>query len=454
MRVHLVNPSDLSFGTAVITPRWLYVLAAATPRAFGDPLIVDETLEHLRSRSPVAAGRRRRHRHPHRQRAARLRRSGKHGARARRVGRLRRHPLHAVSRRGRASTAARTRWSRGDGDSIWPTVLADAPPARRSRSTRADGSKAMPSCRRAGTCCPPIDTCGARCRPCAAARSTARSVRCGDRRPEAAAARRRRRRRARSSSCGAQGFRFILLADDNFYPVTLEDLQMAKRRADKTRARRARGAARRAVRADGAARAAARATWCSTRRSPWRPPRTPSSSTRCGRRAIRGALVGVESVTPEGLKAVYKDFNLSRRRAGRRGCRRSGSTASTCWARSSSVCRPTSPRRSIATAELAQRAGVTFAQFVMLTPFPGTVDFAKWEKEGADVGRSRRRAADALLADPAVARPKVYTPHPTHVGRRDPRRHAGGLGSVLRAAADLGAVRVREVAARRAWRSC
>src|SRR4029078_6058977 len=26
---------------------------------------------------------------------------------------------------------------------------------------------------------------------------------------------------------------------------------------------------------------------------------------------IRGALVGVESVTPEGLKAVYKNFNLS-----------------------------------------------------------------------------------------------------------------------------------------------
>jgi len=29
--VHLVNPSDTSFGTAVITPRWLYILAAATP---------------------------------------------------------------------------------------------------------------------------------------------------------------------------------------------------------------------------------------------------------------------------------------------------------------------------------------------------------------------------------------------------------------------------------------
>jgi radical SAM superfamily enzyme YgiQ (UPF0313 family) len=45
MRVHLVNPSDLSFGTAVITPRWLYVLAAATPERFGAPSIVDETLE-------------------------------------------------------------------------------------------------------------------------------------------------------------------------------------------------------------------------------------------------------------------------------------------------------------------------------------------------------------------------------------------------------------------------
>ena len=39
-----------------------------------------------------------------------------------------------------------------------------------------------------------------------------------------------------------------------------------------------------------------------------------------------------------------------------------------------------------ATAELAQRADVTFAQFVMLTPFPGTVDFAKWEQEPAEPG--------------------------------------------------------------------
>jgi hypothetical protein len=47
LSVHLVNPSDNSFGTAVITPRWLFVLAAATPRVAGDPILVDESLEQI-----------------------------------------------------------------------------------------------------------------------------------------------------------------------------------------------------------------------------------------------------------------------------------------------------------------------------------------------------------------------------------------------------------------------
>ena len=44
-RVHLINPSHVSFGVGVITPRWLYVLAISTPTSFGDPVICDETLE-------------------------------------------------------------------------------------------------------------------------------------------------------------------------------------------------------------------------------------------------------------------------------------------------------------------------------------------------------------------------------------------------------------------------
>ena len=44
-RVHLVNPSHVSFGIGVITPRWLYVLAGVTPDSFGTPMLTDETLE-------------------------------------------------------------------------------------------------------------------------------------------------------------------------------------------------------------------------------------------------------------------------------------------------------------------------------------------------------------------------------------------------------------------------
>jgi len=51
MRIHLINPSDIAFRMSVITPRWLYVLTAATSAAYGDPLIVDETIEAVRPES-------------------------------------------------------------------------------------------------------------------------------------------------------------------------------------------------------------------------------------------------------------------------------------------------------------------------------------------------------------------------------------------------------------------
>ena len=47
MRVFLINPSDIAFGIGVITPRWLFVLAGATPARYGVPIIVDETLAAL-----------------------------------------------------------------------------------------------------------------------------------------------------------------------------------------------------------------------------------------------------------------------------------------------------------------------------------------------------------------------------------------------------------------------
>ena len=56
---------------------------------------------------------------------------------------------------------------------------------------------------------------------------------------------------------------------------------------------------------------------------------------------------------------------------------------------------------------------MTFAQFVMLTPFPGTVDFAAWEKTmEADSTRIGGVPLTRHWLIPQALRPKVYTPHP------------------------------------------
>jgi radical SAM superfamily enzyme YgiQ (UPF0313 family) len=128
---------------------------------------------------------------------------------------------------------------------------------------------------------------------------------------------------------------------------------------------------------------------------------------------IRGALVGVESVTPEGLKAVFKNFNdagealVGRLQAFRKhGIHILGSFIFGLATDKADTFD--------ATAELAQRAGVSFAQFVMLTPFPGTLDFAKWEKEaGSEVPQIDGVPLTRYWLVPPDKRPKVYLPHPT-----------------------------------------
>jgi hypothetical protein len=95
MTVHLVNPSDLSLGVGVITPRWLFVLASATPAVYGRPQIIDETLEPfnvdgVRAGDVVGIG-------SHQQRPARLRNRGT-CERSRCDGRVRGRPRHVISR--------------------------------------------------------------------------------------------------------------------------------------------------------------------------------------------------------------------------------------------------------------------------------------------------------------------------------------------------------------------
>jgi hypothetical protein len=63
---------------------------------------------------------------------------------------------------------------------------------------------------------------------------------------------------------------------------------------------------------------------------------------------------------------------------------------------------------------MALKSGVTFAQFVMMTPFPGTVDFGRWEKEQA---KEPTLVGDVPITRywliPTATRPKMFTPHPS-----------------------------------------
>ena len=65
-----------------------------------------------------------------------------------------------------------------------------------------------------------------------------------------------------------------------------------------------------------------------------------------------------------------------------------------------------------ATADLAQKADLAFAQFVMLTPFPGTVDFAAWERDSGDHPAVGGVPLTRYWLIPASERPRVYSPHP------------------------------------------
>jgi len=207
-----------------------------------------------------------------------------------------------------------------------------------------------------------------------------------------------------------RGFRFIVLADDNFYPVTLADLAAAERRADKSqyaalqrlRSERFELMARLEQLPDDMVfytqitmEAAEDREFLAAMR----------------RARIRGALVGVESVTPEGLKAVFKNFNdvgealVTRLQAFR--------SADVHVLGSFIFGLPTdTPDTFAATADLAQRAGVSFAQFVMLTPLPGTIDFAKWESEATDVPAIDGIPLTRYWLIPPERRPRVYSPHP------------------------------------------
>jgi hypothetical protein len=408
-RVHLVNPSTKSFGVAVITPRWLYVLAAATGRAWGDPNIIDETLDPI-DVEEIAAGD--------------VVGIGIHTGNALRgyeIGRLARARgawvvfggIHAtlfpdeVREHGAAHAVVR-----GDGDIVWPRVIRDclagqAEPIYEGGRIGGDQFASarwdlLPEGRYMWASVQTVRGCPKHCSFCSVWRTDGQQPRLRqiDRVVHEVVELRRR------------GFRFIALADDNFYPVSFQDLAQARRRADPTRLRELE-----------AWREERFALMAQLARLPddlvfytqitMEAAEDPAFLDAMRRARIRGALVGVESVTPEGLQDVYKGFNVA---GDELVTRLQTFRRHDIHVLGSFIFGLPSDRAETfdATVAVAQRADLTFAQFVLLTPFPGTIDFEKWASDPAN----RDTSVDGIPITqhwliPEHRRPKLFAAHPT-----------------------------------------
>jgi tRNA A37 methylthiotransferase MiaB len=408
LKVHLVNPSDVSFGTAVITPRWLYVIAAATPTCFGDPAIVDETLEQI---------------DPSSIRAGDIVGIGVHTANALRgyqIGKMARdrgayvifggihatlYPAEAIELGGAHAVV------QGDGDQVWPRVLEDcshATPQQTYAGGRIEAREfsparwdLLPRKRYMWASVQTVRGCPKHCSFCSVWRTDGQ------------------RPRQRSSDAVIEeivelrrlGFRFIALADDNFYPVTLNDLRLASEQQNSARLHELETL--RAERFELMSRLAKLPSDMGFfTQITMEAAEDPEFLDAMRAAHIIGALVGVESVTPEGLKDVYKDFNLAGEHLVQRlqTFRRHGVhvLGSFIFGLPSD-----NPATFAATADVADRAELTFAQFVMLTPFPGTVDYMRWEKT---LGDAPETIAGIPITRrwliPTVLRPKLFWPHP------------------------------------------
>jgi radical SAM superfamily enzyme YgiQ (UPF0313 family) len=408
MMIHLVNPSDLSFGVGVITPRWLFVLAGATPPVYGRPHLVDETLERfdvdaVQPGDVVGIG-------IHTGNALRGydigRRANARGARVVFGG------IHATlfpdeaHQLGGAHAVVR-----GDGDVLWPLVLEHA--THGALQATYDGGRVdadrfvparwelLPEGRYMWGSVQTVRGCPKHCSFCSVWRTDGQKPR--QRAVDTVVAEIIELRR--------RGFRFVALADDNFYPVTLADLAMAERQPNQARLEQLR--ALRCERFELMARLAELPSDMVFFTQITMEAAEDEAFLDAMRGArIKGALVGVEAVTPEGLKDVYKNFNdagealVQRLRKFRdHGVHVLGSFIFGL---------PSDrPETFAATADVAERAGVAFAQFVMLTPYPGTVDFDAWEKRvDVDAAQVAGIPITRHWLIPQAQRPKVYVPHP------------------------------------------
>ena len=409
MRIHLLNPSDISFGRGVITPRWLFVLAAATPRHYGDPLIIDETLVQIdfstiQKGDVIGIG----------IHTANVLRGYEVGRKARELGayvvfggiHATLYPEESFELGGAHAVV------KGDGDDVWAQTISEVLAGTTGKTY--DGGRVgadrflearwdlLPDKGYMFASVQTVRGCPKHCSFCSVWRTDGQKPR--QRSTDAVI--------NEIVALRRQGFRFITLSDDNFYTVTLTDISLAERQGNPERINELKTLREERFELMEALSQLPSDMVFFTQIT-MEAAEDSEFLDAMSRARIKGALVGIEAVTEEGLKAVFKDFNYSGENL---IARLKEFKKHNVHVLGSFIFGLHTDRAETfdATAKLALEADITIAQFVMMTPFPGTVDFIKWEKDlGDDVQKIDGIPVTRYWLIPPAKRPKLYTPHPT-----------------------------------------
>ena len=207
------------------------------------------------------------------------------------------------------------------------------------------------------------------------------------------------------------GFRYIALADDNFYPVTLTDLRLAREQGN-------------TVKFDELT--AIRTERFQLMEELAKLPKDMVFFTQITMEAgedndfldamhranIKGALVGVEAVTPEGLKAVFKDWNYSGEALAKQlqTFKKHGVHVLGSFIFGLPTDKPRHLRRH-------RRDGAQGRRYLRPVRhddlFPGTVDFARWRRNRTSPPLWSATPITRYWLIPTEVRPKMFTPHPS-----------------------------------------
>lgn len=400
-RIFLVNPSVTNFGFSLITPRWLFVIAQATPSDITDePILIDESIERFKPEkiSPgdvvgvgLTTG--------NCARGYQIIKEVKS-----RGGLVVAGGIHATIFPNEPLDFGADAVVTGNGDLVWPAVVKDLLVRRQQKiytGGRVPGDQLLTarwdlidSKKYLTASVQTIAGCPENCSFCSVWVTDGRSVR----------QRLTEKIIFEVNQLYDLGFRYILFADDNFNPATLGRIErepnpQKRKEFEKIRNERLKFF-------DEYSHSVPEDIYGFTQMTSELAKDPEYLEAMYKKMRIRGGLIGVESFTKEGLKNTNKQWNP----AGEdmvRAIRTIQDRGIIVLSSVISGLESETLESMAATRRFIKNSGTNLAQFVIYSPYPGTVDFLEMTRKN---NRATSLLRDKFWLD--ARKPAVLFKHP------------------------------------------